>query len=161
MKEDIKASERFRPRITRRDWLGISAAWSGLAAATVAAFGAMRLPWPWVFPEASPRVKLGPPDRFAVGKSVYFEKAELWLYRDKRGFHAISAVCTHLGCLVKRQGDGSFKCPCHGSQFAPDGTVTHGPAPRDLHWLKLSTSPEGWLVADTIEDTKKGQDLKV
>lgn len=156
MTDDFRKSERFRTKVTRRDWLGIAAAWSGVVAFLVATLGALRLPLPWVFPEASSRSKLGRPDRFAEGKSTYFERQTLWLYREKEGFHAISAVCTHLGCLVHRQDDGSFKCPCHGSRFAADGSVTGGPAPRALRWTELSVSPEGWLVADTLKEVDQG-----
>ncbi|MPZ72197.1 MAG: FAD-dependent oxidoreductase [Nitriliruptorales bacterium] len=55
-------------------------------------------------------------------------------YRDPGGLlHAVSARCTHMGCLVKwNHGERSWDCPCHGSRFAPDGTVLNGPAARPL-----------------------------
>lgn len=47
--------------------------------------------------------------------------------------YGLNAVCTHLGCVVPWDaGENKFKCPCHGSQYAADGHVVRGPAPRPL-----------------------------
>jgi glycine/D-amino acid oxidase-like deaminating enzyme/nitrite reductase/ring-hydroxylating ferredoxin subunit len=50
--------------------------------------------------------------------------------RDRDGkLHLHSAVCTHLGCHVHwNSTEQRWDCPCHGSHFAPDGTVLNGPA---------------------------------
>jgi glycine/D-amino acid oxidase-like deaminating enzyme/nitrite reductase/ring-hydroxylating ferredoxin subunit len=54
--------------------------------------------------------------------------------RDAAGaLHAVSAVCTHLGCIVSwNPAEESWDCPCHGSRFAADGTAIQGPAVDDL-----------------------------
>lgn len=56
------------------------------------------------------------------------------MYCDDAGTtHAVSAVCTHMGCLVGwNQTDRSWDCPCHGSRFDTDGKVLHGPATSPL-----------------------------
>jgi Rieske Fe-S protein len=60
------------------------------------------------------------------------------VYADAAGEpHALSARCTHLGCVVEfSRGSGgaapTWDCPCHGSRFALDGTLIQGPAEKDL-----------------------------
>jgi glycine/D-amino acid oxidase-like deaminating enzyme/nitrite reductase/ring-hydroxylating ferredoxin subunit len=55
---------------------------------------------------------------------------KLAVYRDEhRALHALSAVCTHLGCIVHWNSlEGTWDCPCHGSRFGTDGRVLNGPA---------------------------------
>jgi hypothetical protein len=54
--------------------------------------------------------------------------------RDHNGkLHLHSASCTHLGCVVHWNTlEQCWDCPCHGSQFAPDGTALNGPAVTPL-----------------------------
>ncbi len=156
MSDPVHESERFKPPASRRDFLGLAAAWSAIGAFVMAMLGAARLPMPSVFPESDSRAKLGRPKQFATGSATYFPQQRLWLFRDAEGFHAISSVCTHLGCIAERLEDGQFNCPCHGSKFDASGRVMGGPAPKGLVWLELSVSPEGWLVADTLKETEPG-----
>lgn len=45
---------------------------------------------------------------------------------------AFSAVCTHMGCIVRPEG-AELHCPCHGSRFqAGTGEVVEGPAKTPL-----------------------------
>ncbi|MFA9443927.1 FAD-dependent oxidoreductase [Egicoccus sp. AB-alg6-2] len=47
--------------------------------------------------------------------------------------HAVSATCTHLGCLVRwNREEQTWDCGCHGSRFAPDGAVLEAPASEPL-----------------------------
>lgn len=155
-REELHTTARFKPPETRRDFLGLAAAWSAISAFAMALLGSLRLPVPSVFPESDSRVKLGKPASFAAGSTTYFAPHRLWLYRGEQGFHALSSVCTHLGCIAERAGEGGFLCPCHGSVFGPEGDVIGGPAPRGLLWVELSLSPEGQLIADTLKEVPPG-----
>ena len=55
-------------------------------------------------------------------------------YRDGNGkIHEMSAVCTHLGCIVHwNDAEKSWDCPCHGSRFTKEGKTINGPANTDL-----------------------------
>ncbi len=66
------------------------------------------------------------------------------IYRDSGGdLHEVSAVCTHLGCLVQwNGGEQSWDCPCHGSRFSVDGAVLHGPAVSPLHAVGSALPPD-------------------
>ncbi|UZI27126.1 FAD-dependent oxidoreductase [Streptomyces sp. VB1] len=61
------------------------------------------------------------------------------VYRHQDGaLRAVSARCTHLGCLVSfNDAEATWECPCHGSRFDTDGTVLQGPATRPLERLEI------------------------
>ncbi len=58
-------------------------------------------------------------------------------YRDDEGaLHLLSPRCTHLNCYVSWNSEArTWECPCHGSVFAHDGRMIHGPAVRDMKRL--------------------------
>jgi Rieske Fe-S protein len=91
--------------------------------------------------------------------------------RDAKGFYAMSSACTHACCSVGVCSDAScvqgsvlddvcvspppsalnpsgsaFVCPCHGSEFAADGSVTRGPAAMRLNAVKMSIDGNDVLV---------------
>jgi cytochrome b6-f complex iron-sulfur subunit len=76
-------------------------------------------------------------------------KNGIYVVHGPHGFYALSAICTHLGCLTTwAQDQGLIACPCHGSKFTPEGAKIEGPAPRPLAWLKVWISDEGDLMVD-------------
>jgi Rieske Fe-S protein len=70
--------------------------------------------------------------------SVEGEKAAVT--RDANGeLTAVSASCTHMGCTVAwNDAESTWDCPCHGSRFARDGSVLHGPATESLERIELA-----------------------
>jgi len=69
-------------------------------------------------------------------------RGAILLGHDERGAYAMTAVCTHEGCLVgpRPPSDGgrdaiasaALECPCHGACFGADGLVLRGPASSPL-----------------------------
>ncbi|HEX7077525.1 MAG TPA: Rieske (2Fe-2S) protein [Candidatus Eisenbacteria bacterium] len=46
---------------------------------------------------------------------------------------AVSAVCTHLRCVLKwRRESSTFQCPCHDGAFDKAGNVLSGPPKKPL-----------------------------
>lgn len=127
--------------------LGIGA----LCSAIAVSFGAVgRFLVPSVFYEPPQSFKIGNPADFPFGSPTFLADEKIFVFRDRdKGFSVASAVCTHLGCTVAHfQSDQRFHCPCHGSVFAPDGSVVHGPAPRALNWFEVTVARDGQLRVD-------------
>jgi Rieske Fe-S protein len=88
-------------------------------------------------------VDLGAEEDFKVGSSrtVSFgdEKVVVARLTDGR-FHAVSGVCTHLGCSIRLEesnGRTEFACNCHDSRFDLDGVNLSGPAPSPLRRFEV------------------------
>lgn len=73
------------------------------------------------------------------GGIVVIGDKKLAVYRDKKGdTHALSARCTHMGCIVGwNAAERTWDCPCHGSRFSPTGQVVNGPAAKPLPEAQL------------------------
>ena len=152
----------------RRDFLmklGFGAGVAGLATQSAAS---LRSLVPNVSYDAPTTVKLGLPLEFPDGLK-FLPDQRLFVFRQGNVFHAISAVCTHLGCTVRAEAlsqpgektvDGAplrltprFLCPCHGSRYEGDGANVSGPAPRPLTWYHLEVAPDdGQLVVDLARE---------
>lgn len=103
----------------------------------------------------SQAVVYGAPDSLALGTPTRLGSYDVFLVRTEQGIAAISGRCTHLGCGVAPTAEGAFHCGCHGSEFAADGTVTHGPAGDDLAWLAVRIE-NGSVVVDPSQHVAKG-----
>ena len=76
------------------------------------------------------------PDEIAPGTGAIIRRGltKIATYKDDAGsVHEISAVCTHLGCIVDWNSfEKTWDCPCHGSRFACTGEPIMGPAIEGL-----------------------------
>ncbi|WP_416670549.1 FAD-dependent oxidoreductase [Egbenema bharatensis] len=72
------------------------------------------------------------------GKLLTLGTNKVAAYRDESGtVHAVSATCTHLGCIVNwNSAEKSWDCPCHGGRFSCDGEVLHGPPVKGLEAIE-------------------------
>jgi glycine/D-amino acid oxidase-like deaminating enzyme/nitrite reductase/ring-hydroxylating ferredoxin subunit len=90
----------------------------------------------WVLPGEADQV-----DQIPAGSGAIIREGlkKYAIYQDEQGnAHCDSAICPHLGCIVKwNQGEKSWDCPCHGSRFDVEGKVLNGPAISDLPPVKL------------------------
>ena len=84
------------------------------------------------------------------GKVVDYRKlGAFYLAADDQGIFALTAVCTHRGCLVLSEGPTGFGCPCHDSAYNLQGEVTEGPAKLPLRHLEVKAlEPTGLLQVD-------------
>ena len=133
----------------------------GVAFSGAAVFGYEFLS-PNVLYEPSPIVDSGKPDQYPLGSVTQDMQAGLYIVHGPEGIYAMSAVCTHLGCLTAWNSElGIVACPCHGSKFTRDGTKIEGPAPRPLIWLRASLSDEGDLLVDRSAPLERKEFVRV
>jgi cytochrome b6-f complex iron-sulfur subunit len=123
---------------------------TGLAAGSLGLLVALaRSVVPDVLYEAPRRFPVGRPEEYPPDSVTLLADHRVFVFRGPNGFHAISAVCTHLGCNVHHDEGHGFACPCHGSTFDEAGNVTRGPAAWPLPRFEMSLSRGGELVVDT------------
>jgi glycine/D-amino acid oxidase-like deaminating enzyme/nitrite reductase/ring-hydroxylating ferredoxin subunit len=76
----------------------------------------------------------------APGQAIVtnWEGQKIAMFRDDNGkLLAVDPVCPHGGCLVSwNSTERTWDCPCHGSRYAPDGTLLAGPAQKGLQQLE-------------------------
>jgi cytochrome b6-f complex iron-sulfur subunit len=117
---------------------------------------------PNVLFEPSPIVNAGTPDSYPPDSVTLDPDKAIYVVHSPQGFYALSAICTHLGCLTAwKQELGIIACPCHGSKFRPDGTKIEGPAPRPLPWLRMWLNDDGDLLVDRSQPLAARQMVRV
>ncbi len=123
------------PKPTRRSFLDlVIVVFSAITAAALAIPGLAYL-WPAARGGGSERVAVDGAAEMTAGqsKTIRVGSTAVVVVKDRDGFSAFSAVCTHLGCLVTWSGEQKqFFCPCHAAVFGADGRVLSGPPPAPL-----------------------------
>ena len=144
----MSASNAEQPELTARRralaWLAGGAL--GLTALATARAGVRFMAPPLTTQPPAP-VAVSAADIPALHGGRYIPPARAYLMRDERGYYAVSATCTHLGCLVE-QGAAGLRCPCHGSQYDRTGAVATGPATRPLPHFAVAWGENGDIVID-------------
>lgn len=152
--------------ITRRDFLNEIT----LGALGIAGLGSVAVTYQYFSPnvlfEPSTTFRAGNPDLYPVHSVTFLQDQQVYIVRMPEGFYAVSAVCTHLGCVTQwkpdaDQGKGQIQCPCHGSKFKPEGAKIEGPAPRPLPHFSISLTADGELLVDKLQNIKPSQVLNV
>jgi cytochrome b6-f complex iron-sulfur subunit len=86
----------------------------------------------------------------ATGRAGAVGNEQVLVVRDpanKAQVLAVNPTCTHKGCAVKwKASENHFECPCHDSDFAPDGKVLKGPASKPLATYVAKIAGEKVLV---------------
>jgi cytochrome b6-f complex iron-sulfur subunit len=151
--------EEDKDKISRRKFLGKVALGGAIGAGGLAMLGALREVIPPLARE-NKKFTIGRLYDFPLNTFFLIAAHNVFIYRDYEGVRALSAVCTHLGCVLEATEEG-FQCPCHGSRFNDRGRVLSGPAPRSLAYFKVDVAPDGQLVVDMSQKVSYDEKFKV
>jgi cytochrome b6-f complex iron-sulfur subunit len=148
--------------ITRRDFLNEIT----LGALGIAGLGSVAVTYQFFSPnvlfEPPTTFRAGNPDLYPLHSVTFLLDQQVYIVRMPEGFYAVSAVCTHLGCITAWHPEHELiECPCHGSKFKPDGTKIEGPAPRPLPHFGISLTADGELLVDKLQIVKSADVLRV
>lgn len=145
--EKVTRREAMRKGIFWACW-GTFIGFAGMLVASILRYAYPRIVW-----EPSSLFKIGKPDEYPVGSVTLIEGRRVFVVRSEKGFYAILAICTHLGCQPIWEEDNQiFMCPCHGGRFYKDGINFAGPPPKPLARLHMSFSPDGRLMVDKAKE---------
>lgn len=137
---------------SRRDVLDLTLGWGAIVWATGVAVPAGMYLWPARAQGPTKRFLDVDVEHLDPGTATVVQaggKPILVLHLPGGEYRALSAICTHLGCIVHWDAAaGHIQCPCHAGLFAPDGSVIGGPPPRPLP-VYASRLVEGRLRIET------------
>ena len=148
--------------VSRRDILKVT--WAGLGALASAEIGGLALAYTQprlVEGEYGSLINVGAVDDFPPGSVTYVPSGRFYLSRlQDGGFLAIYQRCTHLGCNAPWvQEQNAFICPCHNSQFTPEGDVLNPPAPRPLDLFPITIESGSVIVNTGSHITREAYDV--
>ena len=139
-------------RMNRRNFLNVAGWMAFLTFIVTSVIGTLRYMFPRVLFEPPTKFKVGFPSDFVMGEisESFKDKHRVWIVREKEGFYALVAICTHLGCTPNwMASEDKFKCPCHGSGYYRNGVNFEGPTPRPLERAYIALADDGQIVVDT------------
>jgi cytochrome b6-f complex iron-sulfur subunit len=126
---------------TRRKFLGLCLGGLAAAGAVAGAYPVLNYLAPRTGDDTGAKVTF-PETEIPRGGAKFFDfhgTTGVAIRKQSGELVALSAVCTHLGCIVQWENDKQdFLCPCHAGRFAPDGSVISGPPPKPLEKLAVS-----------------------
>lgn len=134
----------------RRTFLGACLAGVCTIAAAAVGWSLFRYLAPRSGKETTGKVVIPEKDIPAEGEAKFFEysgSSAVLLRKRDGSLVALSAVCTHLGCIVQWQKEKqNFLCPCHAGHYSAEGMVTGGPPPKPLSRIPFSVDGGNVIV---------------
>lgn len=127
--------------VGRRKFLGLCLGGVGAGAVAAAIYPVYRFLAPRPTENSAGKVEFSLKDVPEGGAKFFDYAGSSAVLIKKRGGNlvALSAVCTHLGCIVQWEKDKQeFLCPCHGGLYTADGSVISGPPPKPLAKLPFT-----------------------
>lgn len=136
-----------KPPMSRRGFLYALVGFSALATAGGVLTPIISYLWP---PKKAAgakgeRVAVASVADLPVGKGAVYSVANkpVLVVNTGEGLKAVSAVCTHLGCIVFWDAEKkAIRCPCHEAYFTLTGAVISGPPPKPLDTYQVQIEGE-------------------
>jgi len=111
----------------------------------------LRFFFPRALYEPNTIVNIGYPTDFMDGVNQEFlQSNRIWIIKEPGRLFVVFARCTHLGCTPDwLPQQNMFHCPCHGSEYDPEGVNFAGPAPRPMDRCSVRLMTNGTIQVDS------------